>query len=186
MTPSFLGATLVHGLRGDDASEGRWLELVGRVSRQCEAALHSFGRFVLPRIALHRGDVDGAVRASGDNDAADGGLFHSYAEAMRIEAVAMSGADDADEQLDHPSSLVTENDFASAMVDTGTRSPPRRRGRAARGGRPVRRHRRSLRARLHAVPRPVAGRRRRERARRPRVRPAPRDGLTEHGRTVKG
>ena len=128
MTPSFLGATLVYGLRGEDASEARWLELAGQVSRQCEAAMHSFGRFVLPRIALHRGDVDGAVLASGDNDAADGGLFHSYAEAMRIEAAAMSGANDADEQLDHPSSLVSENDFASAVV---TRARGRRRGDAA-------------------------------------------------------
>ena len=62
MTPSFLGAMLVYGLRGDDASEARWLEARGPSEPPVRSGAARLRRFVLPRIALHRGDVDGAVR----------------------------------------------------------------------------------------------------------------------------
>ena len=85
MTPSFLGAALVHRLRIKSTSERRWLDLARAMSRPSPAAMHSFSGFVLPRIALHRGDEDVTLPSPPDHDAADGGLFHTYAEAIRVE-----------------------------------------------------------------------------------------------------
>jgi predicted ATPase len=114
MAPAFFAAALAQGLRGDDDQMARWWEHGEAIG--LGSSPKSFARFVGARLALHAGDVDGAMAHSAPSPLIDAGLYEPYAVAMRVEAAVVAGAPEAEQLLEDASGPAAENDFAGAQV----------------------------------------------------------------------
>jgi predicted ATPase/DNA-binding CsgD family transcriptional regulator len=114
MAPAFFAAALAHGLRGEQEAMARWWEHGDEIALGISP--RSFARFVGPRLALHAGDVDGAVERSAPSAYSDGGLYDAYALAMRVEVAVVAGAREAEQLLHEAAGPVAENDFAGAQL----------------------------------------------------------------------
>ena len=60
MAPSIFAAAMVHGVRGDDSAYDKWRRFAESISQS--ACGNGFGLFVELRVALHRGNIEGAVQ----------------------------------------------------------------------------------------------------------------------------
>ena len=117
MAPSFFAAALVHGLRGQREAYAEWWDLATRISLMREDRRQSCGLFVGWRVALHLGDIDGAVAGFAPIEV--GGMcghFDAYARAMDVEVAVVAGQPDAGKRLADAQPLAEENDFAAACL----------------------------------------------------------------------
>ena len=114
MAPAFYAACLIQGLRGDRVEQSRWSDLGDIIRTHVRAS--SFQLFVIPRIALHRGDLDGASRSMIGRDESVAGLHESYARAVAVEIAVAAEHDEAGSMLDLARPMAVENEFVDAYL----------------------------------------------------------------------
>ncbi len=122
MAPAAHAAGLVHGLRGNAARHDEW---VGRALTLSEAGVHSglresFAAFALPRVALHRGDVEAAKSAAVTPESewydTPHQFYDAYAWAVAAETAVMAGDPGAEAFLTAAEPAARENTWAAACL----------------------------------------------------------------------
>jgi predicted ATPase/DNA-binding CsgD family transcriptional regulator len=115
MGPPYHAAAMVHGLRGDQESYAAWLDHAGAVTEGGTGS--GFPRYSRARVALHDGELEGALEASGIP--ADEGTyvpFVAYAAAVNAEAAVLMGEKDRERRLAMAEQFAPDNDFVAAHV----------------------------------------------------------------------
>ena len=123
MGPAFFAAALAHGLRGDESRCSEWYERAATLRGLRVAS--GFRPYAEARLALHRGDLDEAVRVARATRLDAGELFKPYACALAAEIATIAGDPDADDLRAVAMPLARENDYALAYL---TRASGRRAG----------------------------------------------------------
>ncbi len=132
-------AILAHGLRGDEEGCRLWRARVGELTSRADPAanraLAGFVAFADARIALHRGHLEQAVRATADLGIGSGPWFgarhlqyDSFALAIAVEAAVIQRAPDAAQRLTDAAPAAAENRWAAACL---ARADGRRTGNTA-------------------------------------------------------
>jgi hypothetical protein len=116
MAPSLCAAGMVHGLRGAADEAERWWEMGDAACSM--TLLSSFRVFATPRVALHLGDLDAALRTLLAPGQQTGGHYSLYAEALAVEVAVAAGAERAGTaRLEGAmATMAPENAFARALL----------------------------------------------------------------------
>jgi predicted ATPase/DNA-binding CsgD family transcriptional regulator len=115
-------AATVHGLRGDDRSRTRWLDIVDAIitpGRPVNA--HHSSEFFDAMLLLHRGQPDRAAAVMAtppeELDQWYSGLWRPWYAALWAEAAVLSGREDAADRLDRARQMSTDNPVATAIIE---------------------------------------------------------------------
>ena len=114
MAPAFYATALVHGVRGEAEASQRWWDRAESIAMQQQ--MNSFGMFAGPRLALHRGDLDQAQRATLVEGEPLCGSYRDYAVATAAEVAVVAGAPDADAQLEAAADRAAESHIVAAYL----------------------------------------------------------------------
>ncbi|MDI5978139.1 hypothetical protein [Amycolatopsis magusensis] len=122
LAPAAHAAGLVHGLRGQAAQYDEW---AGRALGLSTPGVHSglaesFTAFAVPRLALHRGDIDTArsavVRPAAPWEETPHQVYDAYAWAIAAETAVMAGDPEAESLLRAAEPAARENSWAAACL----------------------------------------------------------------------
>ncbi|WP_410652765.1 hypothetical protein [Amycolatopsis sp. cmx-4-54] len=122
MAPAALAAGMVHGFRGNTSGYDTWAD---RALTLSEPGVHSglresFTAFVLPRVALHHGDVRTAETAAlmpeGEWYDSAHQFYDAYAWAVAAETAVVAGAPGAEALLAAAEPAAKENLWAAACL----------------------------------------------------------------------
>ena len=112
LAPSFLATALIHGLRAQWVPYRQFLDLAMAV--RMKALIPAFSYFVVPRVAMHQGDMDRALHAAAADEIR--GPYTPFARALAAEVAVAAGVADARARLDAARRIGEENDYAAAYL----------------------------------------------------------------------
>jgi hypothetical protein len=114
LAPSFLATALIHGLRSEWALHQQFLDLAMAV--RMKALVPAFSYFVLPRVAMHHGDIHRALHDAATDATEIRGPYTPFARALAVEVAVVAGVPDADSRLAAARGVGEENDYAAAYL----------------------------------------------------------------------
>ena len=115
----------VHALRGDDAAQARWMDIVTALDqRRSLRTQYHVAEYFDALVLLHRGEHEAAVARMPDPpglpDRQYGGLWRPWYAAAWAEAAVLAGLPDAAERVKQAGALTGGNPIAAALVRRAT------------------------------------------------------------------